>query len=128
MSSYITSPKTGRIIKVGGETYQKLLNTKRYAKSVMDATHIKSGKKSKTKGWKDAAPKRGIERRELKERCGDKCFLQPSSDGFPICASVKKDKNCKIDCRGISSAYVRARQWDYPQVASKAKRLERKYC
>lgn len=93
MTSYIVSPKSGKMIMVDGPTYNQLLKTS-YASTVKKAkvversprsthqrqygkttseVHLekssvkqKSGRGGKTKGWKDAAPKRGAERKALK--------------------------------------------------------------
>ena len=54
-------------------------------------------------------------------RCGKKCFLGPKKS-FPICAR----RTCKVDVRGVQSAYNRARQFKYTRVAKKAKALLRR--
>ena len=80
----------------------------------------KRSKSSPTRGWK---PARNISsRRALKSKCGSRCFLLPSKHKFPICYS-----NCKPNCKGIVSSYVRAQQWKYPTVAKKAKSLINSY-
>lgn len=156
MTSYIVSPKTGKHITVGGPTYNQLLKTN-YASAVKKAeivtkparsthqrqygkttsvkeVHLqkspvkqKSGRGGKTKGWKDAAPKRGAERHELKHKCGSTCFLKPDSEGFPICAALRSGKGCKVDCRGIIAAKVRAGIWDYKDVHDVAVKLGEEY-
>lgn len=153
MNSYIISPKSKKLILVDGPTYNQLLSTK-YASAVKKAEIVKKPKKShqrqygkttstvhlkksnvrissgrggKTKGWKDAAPKRGAERHELKKKCGNECFLKPDSEGFPICASLKYGKGCKVDCRGIIAAKVRSGEWDYKDVHEAAMKLSKKY-
>lgn len=154
MTSYIISPKSGKMIMVGGPTYNQLLKTS-YASAVKKAkiveksprsthqrqygkttseVHLtkspvkqKSGRGGKTKGWKEAAPKRGTERHELKKRCGEECFLKPDSEGFPICAALKSGKGCKVDCRGIIAAKVRAGIWDYKDVHEVAVKLGKEY-
>lgn len=149
----IISPKTSKRIIVNGPTYNKLLTTK-YAQAVKAAprtTLIRqsrqhqtgkvpktitlqksplrktSGRGSKTKGWKDAAPERGAERAALKHKCGKECFLKPDSNGFPICAALRSGKGCKVDCRGIIAAKVRSGQWDYKDVREAAEKLGKKY-
>lgn len=79
------------------------------------------GRGSSTKGWKKDSPKRGEERHSISRRCPN-CFLMPKEEKFPIC-----DINCKIDCRAINSAYIRARQHKYPKVATRAKTLKQRY-
>ena len=71
-------------------------------------------KKSPTRGWN--APSKS----HLMENCGKKCFLG-TRKSFPICSS-----DCKVDKRGVYSAYVRARQFrtkgsKYRTVSKKAK-------
>ena len=94
-------------------------------------------------GWKVDAPRPGKERQELFNECGQDCFLEPVKYGprgapilkFPICrritrsqtAAHEKKVECRPDSRGIAAAYVRARQWGYQAVATKAKSLLEKY-
>ena len=61
-------------------------------------------------------------------------FLKPNKDKpaqskFPICRKVYKNgnANCEPKCSGIISAYIRARQYKYRKVASKARALSKKY-
>jgi hypothetical protein len=108
--SYVINPLTGRKIKVGGPTYIKM--------------GMNDGRGSKTRGWREASPKRGAEREALKKKCGDTCFLLPSQNKFPIC----RPDSCVPDCRGILSAKIRARQYKYEHVANIAQQLENKFC
>ena len=73
----------------------------------------------KTRGWKKVSPSTH-ERTLMLTRCGKKCFLGPKKT-FPICAR----RTCKVDPRGVQSAYNRARQFKYTRVAKKAKALLR---
>lgn len=82
---------------------------------------------SKTRGWGAAAPQRGRERDELKEKCGDDCFLLPNKNAFPVCAALRTKQGCTVDCRGIIAAKVRAGQWKYEDVKKAAIALEKKY-
>jgi len=68
------------------------------------------------KGWR-APGYRG--RREMYRVCGRECFLEPPYK-YPICS-----KTCKIDKRGVMSAYIRARQYHNETVAKRAMRLRR---
>jgi hypothetical protein len=93
------------------------------------------GRGGRTKGCGKAAPSRGRPRRELKKKCGDKCFLDPEHEAFPICASldssstgVKYKNACKIDCRGVQAAKIRAAQWKYKDIERAADELYRKRC
>jgi hypothetical protein len=108
--SYVINPLTGRKIKVGGSTYVKLGMT--------------DGRGSRTRGWREASPKRGEERETLKKKCGDKCFLLPEKNKFPIC----RPDSCVPDCRGILSAKIRAKQYKYENVANIAESLKNKLC
>jgi hypothetical protein len=84
------------------------------------------GRGIKTRGWASRSPTRGAERHQLKKDCGNKCFLLPGEEKFPICQSPRMTggvSNCTPDCTGIESAYIRARQYKYDDVAEKAKAL-----
>jgi hypothetical protein len=74
-----------------------------------------------TNGWKEAAPKKGVARQKLMKECGPDAYLLPSKLKFPIVAAG--DKSCKPDCRGLQSAFVRAKQWKYDAVAKKADKM-----
>lgn len=87
----------------------------------INETHPKG---NKTKGWKKEAPKNPSDREKLKEECGNKCFLEPSENKYPICAKCSNSKcTCKIDCRGSESAYIRAKQYGNENVAKKARKI-----
>ena len=75
----------------------------------------KSGRGSATRGWKKQKPS-ARERTTMLQQCGQKCFLGPNKS-FPICTK----KTCKINRRGVQSAYIRARQWKHNTIANKAK-------
>ena len=64
------------------------------------------GKLLSSAGWSKQAPGTRA-RREMKAKCGSKCFLGPVGESsFPICATG----TCKINYKGIYAAYVRARE------------------
>ena len=73
-------------------------------------------------GWSKLAP-HGAERTKMYEECGKKCFLGTRTPGdkkhpdFPICAK----NTCKINKKGLYSAYIRARQWGKPSGSYKGK-------
>ncbi len=130
----IISPESKRPIEINGPTYIRLSKDKKFSKKLKTAAVIPSTKKSKgvgrggkTKGWKNDAPSRGSDRVALKAKCGSKCFLKPSTNGFPVCKSLKKDGNCKIDCRGIIAAKIRSKEWSYVHVREIADKLGKKY-
>ena len=86
----------------------------------------KSGRRSPTRGWAARSPTRGRERHQLKKECGNKCFLLPGKEKFPICPSPRVTggkSTCEIDCGGVQAAYNRARQWKYDEVADKAEKI-----
>ena len=87
----------------------------------------KEGRGSRTRGWAAAAPQKGRERNELKAKCGDACFLKPGTKGFPICPASRLGQGCKVDCRGIIAAKVRAGEWNYGRVEEAAAKLAKKY-
>lgn len=65
-----------------------------------------------------------IFRRQMLEKCGKKSFLLPDQLKFPI----MNPDNCKIDCKLLYSAYVRAKQFSgktpgYREIANKAKEI-----
>lgn len=69
------------------------------------------------RGWAKQQP--GTHERSLMlNRCGPRCFLGPKKS-FPICTR----RTCKINRKGVYSAYVRARQWNHRNVSAKARRL-----
>ena len=69
------------------------------------------------KGWSREKP--GYHQKTVMlKRCGKKCFLG-SKKKFPIC----KKNTCKISSKGVYAAYIRARQYKYKKISSKAKKL-----
>ena len=86
------------------------------------------------KGWGKMAPKSGKERSRVYKKCGKKCFLKPnkrkpSQSKFPVCSK----SSCKINCKGVTSAYIRSRQWrkkipSYSKIATKAQKLSKRLC
>ena len=86
------------------------------------------------KGWRKLAPKSRKERSRIYKKCGSKCFLKPdkrntSKSKFPICSK----RSCKINCKGLSAAYIRSRQLrkkkpSYGRVATKAKKMSKRLC
>jgi len=100
----------------------------RVSKSSRSSTRGK-GRGSRTRGWSKAAPRRGKERRALKKKCGDACFLNPEHNAFPICAKLSQSSSsCEIDCRGVQAAKIRAAQWGYTNIEKAANKLYREKC
>lgn len=86
------------------------------------------GKKLRTsryrKHWGDVAPSTVTDRERVRQKCGAKCFLRPSTNGFPICTVY----SCRPDCRGIESAKYRASQFKYDDVLNKINSRFGKLC
>ena len=60
------------------------------------------------------------------KECESKCFLKPDTESFSICPKCELGDGaclCQIDCAGAQAAYNRAKQYGYPDVATKAKRI-----
>ena len=151
MERRIKSPETGRPIKVGGPTYNRLMKegkllpkakerslaktlkslpaTRKARKGKLEKQRSKAveGRGSRTRGWAAAAPQKGRERYELMRLCGAACFLKPATREFPICSALREKQGCKVDCRGVTAARVRAAQYKHRVTEAKAKKLERRY-
>lgn len=102
----------------------KISNKKK--KNIKNMSNKKT-KKSPVKGWSKKAPKTKKERIKLLEKCGEKCFLKPSMLKFPICDKKTQKKSCKLSCKGLLSAKIRAKQWGYEDVYKKADNLIKKH-
>lgn len=151
--AYTTNPLTGKLIKVGGPVYKSLQRSKATKAALLRSPVRKSlksrsvkrksprrsikrlsagrrsvkrsiGRGGRTRGWREASPKRGVERSAMKKKCGSKCFLSPKNNGYPICAV----NTCKPDCRGIISAKVRSAQFKDKSVLALAKKMEKRFC
>jgi hypothetical protein len=76
------------------------------------------------RGWSKQSP--GTHQRTIMmKKCGKKCFLGPNKS-FPICTK----NTCKINKKGIQSAYMRAREYmtikgsnTYKNIAKKAYKM-----
>ena len=73
------------------------------------------------KGWTKQKPNTQ-QRTVMMQKCGKKCFLGPNKS-FPICSK----NTCKINKKGVHSAYVRAKEYmtikgtkKYKNIANKA--------
>jgi len=76
--------------------------------------------RSPTRGWR--SPHSQSKRASLRNRCGSKCFLMPNELKFPIC-----NQSCHVSCAGVTSAKVRAAQWNYTNVYKRASTLVKKH-
>ncbi len=91
-----------------------------------------------TAAWERVKPKRGKERRDLWERCGDRCFLVPEGYKYPVCALSSRE--CRVDCRAVRAGLGNAAKTrknpavsrDAREVAvragKRASQLGEKYC
>jgi hypothetical protein len=70
---------------------------------------------TKWAGWKRVKPSTR-ERTIMKKKCGKKCFLGPNKS-FPIC----NKGTCKVNKKGIWSAYIRAREWGSKKMRASKK-------
>ena len=71
-------------------------------------------------GWRYESPNHR-QRTRMLDKCGKKCFLGPHKS-FPIC----KKNTCKISKKGITAAYMRARQYSSIKGTRKYKNIARK--
>lgn len=76
--------------------------------------------------WAKNSPRVGRQRELLKARCGNKCFLRPKDNGFPVCSAYSR--NCDYNCKGLFSAKARANQYGYLGIARQAEKLLRDKC
>ena len=110
---------------------ETLKNTKQPSKReklerMIEEQRAQEGRGIKSRGWAARSPTRGSERHQLKKECGNECFLLPDQEKFPVCQSPRMTggvSDCRVDCGAAQSALVRARQYNYDDVAEKAKAL-----
>lgn len=77
----------------------------------------KHGRGSHTRGWKSLKP--GYHQRTtMLKKCGKKCFLGPGKS-YPIC----KKNTCKINSKGVYSAFIRARQFHQRTISRRANNM-----
>ena len=77
----------------------------------------KNGRGSATRGWKKQQP--GYHQRTVMfKKCGKKCFLGPRKS-YPICTK----NTCKINSKGVYSAFIRSKQYHKKNISKKANRL-----
>lgn len=113
-----------------GQIAQSVPSSRRRMKEVAEEEepHKYEGRGAPTRGWKAEAPTRGKERHQLHAKCGEGCFLDPEHEKYPICSSLRANEDqCGVDCRGILSAKIRARQYGHEDVARKADKMAERY-
>ena len=119
---HIIHPNTQESINIHSKGGKNLIH--HYTKIIEEELPLINKGKS-FHGWGKVKPTTKTERIQLLNKCGSNCFLLPNvkpHPKFPICPKNK----CAIDCKGVTSAYIRARQWKYDDVANKAKILQKK--
>lgn len=77
----------------------------------------RNGRGSTTRGWKNQKPN-NYQRTIMLKRCGRKCFLGPGKS-YPICTK----NTCKINKKGVYSAFIRSRQFHHKNISQKAKKI-----
>ena len=77
----------------------------------------KNGRGSTTRGWKNKSS--GYHQRTIMlKKCGRKCFLGPGKS-YPICTK----NTCKINPKGVYSAFIRSKQFYRKNISKKAKKM-----
>jgi hypothetical protein len=77
----------------------------------------KNGRGSRIRGWKKQKP--GYHQKTVMlKRCGRKCFLGPGKS-YPICTK----NTCKVNPKGVYSAFIRSRQFHHRNISRKAKKM-----
>lgn len=71
------------------------------------------------RGWSKIKPN-NKQRATMYKKCGKKCFLgtkraNEKYPNFPVC----KKNTCKVNSKGLWSAYIRAKQWGKPKKTYK---------
>jgi hypothetical protein len=86
----------------------------------MNFIGIGGKQKITTKGWSNKSPNTR-ERKNMLKHCGKKCFLGKNRS-FPICSK----HTCKINKKGVLSAYIRAKQYNNKTIIKIAKKTLKK--
>lgn len=126
----VLSQKTARVEDLE-ETLQRTTQPylRRKLQAQIKAQRAGTARYSPTRGWAARAPQTGKPRERLYSACGSDAFLlpdkqQPGKSKFPIVAKCGTGTegacDCEIDCGGVQSAYNRARQHKYENVAAAA--------
>lgn len=77
----------------------------------------KNGRGSTTRGWKNEKPSYH-QRTIMLKQCGKKCFLGPRKT-YPICTK----NTCKVNPKGVYSAFIRSRQFHRKNISQKANKI-----
>jgi hypothetical protein len=77
----------------------------------------RNGRGSSTRGWKNQKPE-FHQRTVMLKHCGRKCFLGPGKS-YPICTK----KTCKVNPKGVYSAFIRSKQFHRKNISRKANKM-----
>lgn len=77
----------------------------------------RNGRGSTTRGWKNQKPCYQ-QRTMMLKKCGRKCFLGPGKS-YPICTK----NTCKVNPKGVYSAFIRSRQFHRQNISRKANKM-----
>ena len=155
---FVYNRNTGRDIRVNSKTYEKYINQgikfdKPFLKLIKKdklynetkGLPLYSGDISKvssnmiydslplyisSKNWSLLSPKKGNERNKMFQKCGSKCFLNPTKKGFPICPYDRENDEpiCEVSCKGLMAAKKRSAQWKYKDIYNTSTELFNSKC
>ena len=77
----------------------------------------RNGRGVRTRGWNKQKPTYH-QRTVMLKRCGKKCFLGPGKS-YPICTR----NTCKVNPKGVYSAFIRASQFHKKNISRKANKI-----
>jgi hypothetical protein len=103
----VKNPFTGRMIKVDGPTYNRLMEL-----GELPVVY----QKSKSEEWSKDKPAKGQPSKNLASKCGTRCFLKPDTFEYPICQKLKGYNKCQIDCRALQSAKTKAKNNENKEI------------
>ena len=114
------------------KTQEDKKNSKKNIHHTKTPTRFKDYPVDSKTPWSKAQPSTTVQRRELFEKCGSSCFMDPVGLKFPVCnkvstSSSKSSSKCVYNERAIKRAVPsRAGEWKYPDVMKADKKLEEK--
>lgn len=111
------------------EAYASLPESRRYVRGLTAAEmgRESEGRGGQTRGWRALSPQKFRERHELaaaaKEQ-GVECFLEPETEGYPICPALRTTGGvAQRDCRGVLAAKIRAARLHHDELVAKADKI-----
>jgi len=119
------SPKTKKLPPLSPKSQKQSKSPKKSPTTKLPPLKLTSAQLNKrnerSRGWRELSPKPGPERKELKETCGNACFLRPEDNGYPICRKLQQgEASCQVEKKGVKAALSRARQQGEEKVEFKA--------